>query len=950
VLAVLLLTCKPEATGPSATAATHVKFSVKPSNTTAGATIAPAVQVSARNAEGKLVSSFTGTITLEIGTNPGGGTLSGTTTVAAVNGVATFSNLSIDKAGTGYRLIAAAGGLAPSTSSKFDITGGSASQLSLMVGPTATTAGEVISPSVEVAALDALENTADGYTGDVTVTITAGTGTAGATLTGATTAAAAGGLAVFSDLSIDMSGTDYTLTVSASGLPNATSAPFDILSGTATELIFTVQPTDAIAGESFSPAVVVTALDAQGNTATDYTGNVTVELTGGTGTSGAKLLGTRTVAAVAGVATFDNVSVDKSGTGYTMSARASGRTGATSTAFAIAPGAVSQLVFLQQPSTTTAGVIIAPPVQVAVQDSLDNTVPSFAGTVTLTIDTNPGGGTLSGTTTVTLVNGIATFSDLSIDRVGVGYRLEANGGGLTRTSNAFSIREDTATQLAFTVQPTTTRAGASISPSVEVTALDAFGNPADGYTDNITVTITPGTGTAGATLAGITTAAAVSGVAVFSDLNIDLSGTGYTLTASASASGLTGTASAAFDIVPASAAQLVFTVQPTDAVGGDPFNPAVVVTALDPQGNTATDFIGNVTVELTGGTGTSGAKLLGTRTVGAVAGVATFTNVSVDKSGTGYTLSARASGATGATSTAFAIAPGAVNQLVFIVQPTTSTAGTIISPPVQVAAQDSLDNTVPSFTATITLTIGTNPGGGTLSGTTAVTPVNGIATFADLSIDKVGVGYRLVADGGGFTRTSNAFSITVSTATQVSFTVEPTDRVAGGTITPAVEVTARDALGNPATGFTGDVTLAITAGTGTPGAILSGTTTVTAFNGVAVFSDLSIDLSGTSYTLTRRRTVQSGRRGDCARRAGERRHRLHRERDCGPHKRHGHQRSHPVGHPDRARGRRRRHLQQHQRRQERDRLHPVGPGQQSHRGHEHRVRHRPRPGEPARLH
>ena len=41
---------------------------------------------------------------MAIGTNPGGGTLSGTTTVAAVAGVATFSNLSINKAGTGYTL------------------------------------------------------------------------------------------------------------------------------------------------------------------------------------------------------------------------------------------------------------------------------------------------------------------------------------------------------------------------------------------------------------------------------------------------------------------------------------------------------------------------------------------------------------------------------------------------------------------------------------------------------------------------------------------------------------------------------------------------------------------------------------------------------------------------------------------------------------------------------
>jgi len=52
------------------------------------------------------------------------------------------------------------------------------------------------------------------------------------------------------------------------------------------------------------------------------------------------------------------------------------------------------------------------------------------------------------------------------------------------------------------------------------------------------------------------------------------------------------------------------------------------------------------------------------------------------------------------------------------------------------------------------------------------------------------------------------------------FTVQPTSTAAGASITPAVEVTARDANGNTATGFTGSVTLAI--GTNTGGGTLSG--------------------------------------------------------------------------------------------------------------------------------
>ena len=41
---------------------------------------------------GNPVPTFTGSITVALGNNPGGSTLSGTTPVAAVNGVATFVN------------------------------------------------------------------------------------------------------------------------------------------------------------------------------------------------------------------------------------------------------------------------------------------------------------------------------------------------------------------------------------------------------------------------------------------------------------------------------------------------------------------------------------------------------------------------------------------------------------------------------------------------------------------------------------------------------------------------------------------------------------------------------------------------------------------------------------------------------------------------------------------
>src|SRR5206468_12753578 len=76
--------------------------------------------VAIQDANGNQTSS-TASITVAIGSNPSGGTLSGTTTVAAVSGVATFSNLSINAVGTGYTLSASSAGLTDTTSSAFNI-------------------------------------------------------------------------------------------------------------------------------------------------------------------------------------------------------------------------------------------------------------------------------------------------------------------------------------------------------------------------------------------------------------------------------------------------------------------------------------------------------------------------------------------------------------------------------------------------------------------------------------------------------------------------------------------------------------------------------------------------------------------------------------------------------------------------------------------------------------
>jgi hypothetical protein len=143
-----------------------------------------------------------------------------------------------------------------------------------------------------------------------------------------------------------------------------------------------------------------------------------------------------------------------------------------------------------------------------------------------------------------------------------------------------------------------------------------------------------------------------------------------------------------------------------------------------------------------------------------------------------------------------------------------------------------------------------NPGTGTLNGTKTVPAVAGTATFGNLSINVAGTGYRLAATSSGLTPdTSSAFSITAAAATKLAFTVQPVNTLAGANIAPAVQVSAVDNFGNVVTTFAGSVTVGISAGTGTAGAVLSGTLTQPLSSGTASFGDLHINLTGTGYKL-----------------------------------------------------------------------------------------------------
>jgi hypothetical protein len=383
----------------------------------------------------------------------------------------------------------------------------------------------------------------------------------------------------------------------------------------------------------------VTIQDASGNTVTNATGGVTVTL--GANPRAGTLSGITTVNPVNGVATFSGLSINRAGSGYTLVASSTPLTGATSAAFTISPGTATQLAFTAQPNNGTAGVALAPAIAVTVQDAFGNTVQSATSSVALAIGMNPAAGTLSGTPTVSVVNGVASFTDLAIDKAGSGYTLLASSNSLTSaTSTAFNIG-------AGPVASVWMNPGAAVlnfvagpdSILLHATPLDAGGNSVQttvtwGSSDPVTATVDP------------------TGLVVGQGVGV--------ATITASAGGKAGTATIGVECtLRCDTPSVWFSQQPTSALAADTIAPAVQVSIGCAFGCGST-WSGVVSIAI--GYNPGGGTLTGNTDVFVSYPdnlQATWSNLRIDKPGTGYTLVAivKSSLVVGVASSSFNITP-----------------------------------------------------------------------------------------------------------------------------------------------------------------------------------------------------------------------------------------------------------------------------------------------------
>jgi len=475
-------------------------FIQSPSNTIAGNTINPAIVVMALNGTGSIVTDIS--LTLAIDTGPAF-SLFGTPTEATNSvGLATFSDISLQTAGT-YTLAATAG-YSGVQSASFTITPAPVSRLAFIQQPTAVISGGILTPAVTIGAFDPFNNSIVGDAIALAINN-------GATLSGKLTqSTGSNGIATFSDLSVLQSG-NFILTASDTNLLSINSTSFYV----APQLVFVQQPTTEVAGVAIAPAIVVEAEDDTGSPIPGIP--ITISIFSGPTATLAGVL-TQTTGSN-GMATFAGITLNTSGS-YSLEASATS-TSQQSLPFTVNPSAPTPPAKQSGPYGASAGQVFQ--LNLLVQDQYNNPISGIPISLSIVGGVKQ---TFYGTLTQTTgANGVATFPGLSLQTAGVVTIQAADVLDQLSSTFNFAVVPASLASLTFASEPVTT-AGHALISDLAVKAQDAYGNTITAAP----VTISTSSGPAAAFVGIVTGNIGSNGIATFPDLSLKTAGT-FTITA-----------------------------------------------------------------------------------------------------------------------------------------------------------------------------------------------------------------------------------------------------------------------------------------------------------------------------------------------------------------------------------------------------------------------------------
>ncbi|MDR3741939.1 MAG: MBG domain-containing protein, partial [Terracidiphilus sp.] len=463
------------------------------------------------------------------------------------------------------------------------------------ISPASPTAGSAFSVTVQS---QNSSGTAMNVTANTTITLTlaAGTGTLGGTLTGTITAGSS---------SVIITGVTYTkaesilkITATASGgntMTAATSSAITVQPGAANKLVLGQAPTTTTAGSAFSPAIVVDVEDANGNVVTTDSSTVTLTITNGYFSGSVT---TATATAVSGVATFTGLTPITAGTTETVKATDGTLTSVTSSAFTVNAAALNKLAFTNTAISTTVGTCSVFTLQS--QDQYGN-AKTVSGSTTVNLSTSSSGGHFYSNVGCTTSITTATIANGASAPTGSTYYKDSVGGQPTLTASATGITNNGTQVETENLAPSITSAN---NTAFTYGTAGSFSVTATGYPAP-TFSVTAGTLPSGVTLSsagalsGTPTASGTFTITITASNGIGTNATqSFTLTVNKVQ--LTVTASAAAKTY--GAANPTFTYTMTGFVNGD--TQATATTGAPSLTTTATtsSSVGSYTITAAAGT------------------------------------------------------------------------------------------------------------------------------------------------------------------------------------------------------------------------------------------------------------------------------------------------------------------------------------------------------------
>lgn len=740
----------------------HFQVAGVGASVTAGSTFT--LTVTAQDFYNNTATSFTSTASLLDYT----GTISPSVTAGFTAGVWSSSTITITKKQTSNVITVTASGKS-GTSASFNVIPAGVDHFSIATVTSPQTSGTPF--NLVMTALDAYDNTAEGFTG--TVSISSSKGTISPSTSGSFS------LGVYTEpVTITQANSDLYITINDGSSHIGTSNFFNVQHGALSGFqLATIA--DQVPGAPFS--VTVTAQDANGNTVTSFngTGNTVNIVHTGAGSISPTVSGNF----INGI-WIGNISIAQTQSGdHVTVTRTGGSETGTSNAFNVTPSTVDHFSISSIGGTQTAGTGFS--VTVTAQDINNNTVTSFTGTANLT--------DLTGTALpqqITFTAGVWTGT-VTITQSRTGNALTVTGVGKSTTSNTFTVNPAGVNHFDFTTVTSPQTAGTGFS--IVMTARDAYGNTATGFVGTVSITDNTGTltpATSGSFVSGVRTQS-VTITRAQNDVRITVTRTG----------GTENGASNYFNVQHGSLSSFAIATI-ADQATGLPFS--ITVTARDANNNTVTSFsgAGNTVGISHSGTGSISPATSGDFTSGLWTGNVT---IPLTQTADRITVTRTGGGTTGLSNT-FNVTPSTVDHFVISSIGVTQTAGTGFT--VTVTAQDAGNNTVSSFTGTVNLIdeTGTN--------TPQQIVFSGGVWTGLVTITKASIGNTLTASGVGKSGTSNTFDVIPASVNAFQIGLVASPQAAG--IPFSITITALDAYGNTATGFNSTVSISDVTGTLTP--------------------------------------------------------------------------------------------------------------------------------------